>query len=91
MVIQKRMQLCTRHNWKDLKNIQVVGLDVEADATADQVFFKRPPQNFWGVRSSKVDATAQQALLGGPEEYSRGMSGYGSRCNSGTGAFEKNP
>jgi hypothetical protein len=29
--------------------------------------------------------------LEGPEEYSRGRSGCGSRCNSGTGVFEKTP
>jgi hypothetical protein len=38
-----------------------------------------------------VDATAQQALLDGLEEYSRGRSGCGSRCISGTGLFKKTP
>jgi hypothetical protein len=38
-----------------------------------------------------MDATAQQVLLNGSEEYSRGRSGCGSRCNSGTGVFEKTP
>ena len=44
MVIQRWTQLRNRHFKKDLKNIQGGGLDVEADATAEQVFLKRPLQ-----------------------------------------------
>ena len=73
------------------KNIQGVGLDVEADATAEQVFSKRPLHFFLDFGHLKVDATAQQAFFEGPEEYSRGRSGCRSRCNSGTGVFEKTP
>jgi hypothetical protein len=51
MVIQKRTQLRNRHYWMDLKNIQGVGLDVEADGTAEQVFSKRPLHFFFGFWS----------------------------------------
>ena len=34
-------------------NIQVEVLDLEADATAEQVFLKRPPNFFGGKESSK--------------------------------------
>ena len=91
VVIQKWTQLRNRHYWMDLKNIQGVCLDVEADATAEQVFQKRPLHFFLDFGHLKVDATAQQAFLEGPEEYSRGRSGCRSRCNSGTGVFEKTP
>jgi hypothetical protein len=47
----------------ELKNIQGVGLDVEADATAEQVFSKRPLHFFLDFGHLKVDATAQQAFL----------------------------
>ena len=73
------------------KNIQGVGLDVEADATAEQVFSKRPLHFFLDFDHLKVDATAQQAFFEGPEEYSRGRSRCRSRCNSRTGVFEKTP
>jgi hypothetical protein len=46
MVIQKWTQLHNRHFWNDLKNIQVEGLDVDVNATAEQVFLKGPLQNF---------------------------------------------
>jgi hypothetical protein len=75
----------------DLKNLQGVGLDVEADATAEQVFSKRPLHFFLYFGHLKVDATAQQAFFEGPEEYSRDRSGCRSRCNSRTGVFEKTP
>ena len=57
----------------------------------NRCFLKDPLKFFWECGHPKVDATAQQALLDGLEEYSRGRSGCGSRCNSGTGVFEKTP
>jgi hypothetical protein len=42
VVIQNWAQLRNRHYWMELKNIQGVGLDVEADTTVEQVFLKRP-------------------------------------------------
>jgi hypothetical protein len=65
-------QLRNRHYWMDLKNNQGVGLDLEADATAEQVFSKRHLHFFLDFGHLKVDATAQQAFFEGPEEYSRG-------------------
>ena len=59
-------------------NIQGGGLDVEADATAEQMFLKRPLNFFWEYGHPKMDATAQQAFLEGPEKYSTGRSGCGS-------------
>ena len=49
-------------------NIQVEVLDFEADATAEQVFLKRPPNFLGGESLPKVDATAQQAFLKGPSD-----------------------
>jgi hypothetical protein len=57
----------------------------------NRCFLKDPLKFFWECGHPKVDATAQQALLDGPEEYSRGRSGCESRCNSGTGVSEKTP
>jgi hypothetical protein len=62
VVIQKWTQLRNRHYWKDLKNIQGDGPNVEADATAEQVFSKRPLHFFEDFDHLKVDATAQQAF-----------------------------
>ena len=53
-------------------NIQGGGLDVEADATVEQMFLKRPLNLFWEYDHPEVDANAQQAFSEGPEEYSRG-------------------
>ena len=71
MVIQKWTQLRNRHYWMERKNIQGVGLDVEADATAEQVFSKRPLHFFLDFDHLKVDATAQQAFSKGHSEYLR--------------------
>jgi hypothetical protein len=57
----------------------------------NRCFLKDPLTFFWECGHPKVDATAQQALFDGLEESSRGRSGCGSRCNSGTGVFEKTP
>ena len=72
---------------KDRLNIQEGALDVEADATAEQRFLKRP-LHFLGVWSSKVDAIAQQAVSEGASENLRRVC---SCCNSGTDVFEKPP
>ena len=61
------------------------------DATAEQMFSKRPLHFFLDFVHLKVDATAEQAFFEGPEEYSRDRSGCRSRCNSRTGVFEKTP
>jgi hypothetical protein len=67
MVIQKWTQLRNRRFLKDTqKIIQEGGLDVEADATAEQVFSKRPLQKCWEFDHLKVDATAQQTFLKSP-------------------------
>jgi hypothetical protein len=91
MVIQKRMQLRNRHYWKDLENIQGVGLDVEAHATAEQVVLKRPLHFFFDFGHLKVDATAQQAFSKDPKNFSHRNSGSSSWRNSATDVFEKNP
>ena len=71
MVIQKWTQLRNRLFPKDAMNIQGGGLDLEADATAEQVFLKRPLHFLGEFDHLKVDATAQQAFSEGPSEYSR--------------------
>ena len=70
MVIQKWTQLRNRRFLKDTqKIIQEGGLDMEADATAEQVFLKRP-LHFWGdIDHIKVDATAQQTFLKRPTQF----------------------
>ena len=45
MVIQKWTQLRNRLFWKDPLNIQE---GLEANATAEKMFLKRPPQFFFG-------------------------------------------
>ena len=62
------MQLRNSHFRKDPLNIQE---GLEADATAEQMSFKRPLNFFWEYGHPKVDATAQQAFSKGPYEYSR--------------------
>ena len=44
---------------------------LKADATAEQMFLKRPPNLFLDNAASIVDATAQQAFSKEPFEYSR--------------------
>ena len=63
------MQLRNRLFSKDLKNIQGVGLDVEADATAEQVFLKRPLHFFLDFGHLKVDATAEQVFSKRPLHF----------------------
>ena len=53
IVFSKWMQLRNRQFPNDPMNIQVEVLEFEADATAEQVFLKRPPNFFWGKESSK--------------------------------------
>ena len=65
-------------------NIQEGALDVEADATAEQGFLKRPPLFFWEYGQPKVDATAQQAVSEGASENSESSN---SGCNCATGIF----
>ena len=70
MVIQKWTQLRNRRFLKDTqKIIQEGGLDVEADATAEQVFSKRPLHFFWNFDHLEVDATAQQTFLKRPPQF----------------------
>jgi hypothetical protein len=75
------MQLRNRHLIKDLLNIQK---GFKANATAEQMFLKDLIKFVWECGHPKVDTIAQHVLLEGPEEYSRGRSGFGSRCNSRT-------
>ena len=65
------MQQRNRQIWKDPHDIRGGGLDVEAAATAEKTFLKRPPQFFSEYDHLKVDATAQQAFSEGPYEYFR--------------------
>ena len=70
MVIQKWTQLRNRRFLKDTqKIIQEGGLDVEADATAEQVFSKRPLHFLGDIDHIKVDATAQQTFLKRPPQF----------------------
>ena len=71
-VFQKWMQLCNRHFRRDLLIFKEW---LEADATAEQMFLKRPPQFFLKSSLLKVDATAQQAFSKGPFEYPRRSCG----------------
>ena len=84
MLLQQWTQLRNRPFQKVPPNI-LEGL--EADATAERMFLKRPP-NFFGYTASTVEATAQQAFLKGPSKYSGRVE---RSCNSGTGVIEKPP
>ena len=65
-VFQKWMQLRNRHFRRD-PLIFKEGL--EADATAEQIFLKRPPSFFLEKSLPKVDATAQQAFSERPSDF----------------------
>jgi hypothetical protein len=53
LIIPKLMQLCNRRFSKDPKNNFEEILEVQAVATAEHMFSKRPHQHFVGVWSSK--------------------------------------
>jgi hypothetical protein len=65
MLLQQWTQLRNRHFQKVPPNI-LEGL--EADATAEWMFLKRPPHFFRNNAASTLDATAQQAFSKGPSE-----------------------
>ena len=52
--------------WKDPKNISEEILEVQADATAEQNFSKRPPQFVLSLGSSESGRNWQQVFLEGP-------------------------
>jgi hypothetical protein len=54
------MQLRNRHFLKDPMNIHG---GLEADATAEQMFLKRPPQIFLGIWSSKSGRNCATGLF----------------------------
>ena len=58
------MQQCNRQIWKDPQDIHGGGVDVEADATVEQIFLKRRPQIFVGVFSTKSGRNCATGIFG---------------------------